>query len=113
MWRAWPIPSAKTVAQKPAGRPNPLSLLGHAWLLVSAAAAELNRPRASKSELPRKIAASATKIANIVLNRFDDCIRHLPTLDETGRHSVSQKMPKSDPEEFNSPRRRQPSTKFS
>lgn len=41
MWRAWPMPSAKIVAQKPAGSVRPLSLLGQPL----SAAAELARYR--------------------------------------------------------------------
>src|SRR6266404_6140816 len=72
MWRACPMSSAKTVAQKPAGNFNPLSSLEHAWLLASAAG--LDWFCVGANELPMHIAASATRADNRVLNGLDNCI---------------------------------------
>jgi hypothetical protein len=68
------MPSANTVAQKPAGNVNPLSSFGHDWLLGSAAG--LDRFPAGANEPLTHIAASATDAVNRVWNRLDICMGH-------------------------------------
>jgi hypothetical protein len=66
--------SAKTVAQKPAGNVNPLSSLGHAWLLVSAPGVELLWSDAN--ELPTHNAPSVAMAGNRVLPNPDNRMEH-------------------------------------
>jgi hypothetical protein len=66
------MPSAKTVAQKPAGSFNPLSSFGHAWLVAPTAA--LDWFWADSRELPRYNAASATTAGSSFLHKCANCI---------------------------------------
>jgi hypothetical protein len=58
------------VAQKPAGNFNPLSSLGHSWLLVSAP----GRPDAN--ELPTHNALSAAMAGSKVLSKLENRMDH-------------------------------------
>src|SRR5579862_5245038 len=64
MWRAWPTPSAKTVAQKPAGSFRPLSPLGQVWLTDREPALDCPTPlfSARKRETLTPTAASAITV---------------------------------------------------
>jgi hypothetical protein len=58
------------VAQKPAGNFNPLSSLGHSWLLVSAP----GRPDAN--ELPTQNALNTVMAGSKVLNKLENRTDH-------------------------------------
>jgi|SRR5215472_5122470 len=75
------MPSANTVAQKPAGSVNPLSSFGHAWF---SAAAGLDRLFAGASELTMHTATSTTRANNKVLNGLDNGM-------EPSRESATEK----------------------
>src|SRR5713101_8291628 len=66
------MPSAKTVAQKPAGNCNPLSSFRHACVLPSAAG--LDWFRADTNRLPPYSAVTATRADSRALNALDGCI---------------------------------------
>src|ERR1700720_4007060 len=81
MWRACPIPSAKTVAQNPGGSFNPLSSFAHPWLAPSPAG--LVWLSQGAQELPVHIAAIATtpdsrmaEPGTTLLEGSDNCIEH-------------------------------------
>src|SRR5215470_8771332 len=67
------MPSAKIVAQKPAGSVNPLSSLGQAWLV--ACAARFDGLWAWTSEITTPVATSTTTADNKVLNDLDDAMK--------------------------------------
>jgi hypothetical protein len=64
------MPSAKMVAQKPAGKAKPLSPLGHPC--PSAASAGLKRCAACVHELPAHKAAAATMMSESVLYEVEN-----------------------------------------
>src|ERR1700740_615602 len=83
MWRAWPMPSAKIVAQKPAGNAKPLSSFGQASLFATATGwAGL---RAWTSEMSTPMATNTTMRDSKVLDELDSAMTPPRAADERVR----------------------------
>src|SRR5580698_558090 len=72
------MPSANTVAQKPAGNFNPLSSLGHALLVVAASA--LTWLCANTNGHPTQKKVPPTTVVRTALNKLDNRIKRSPQI---------------------------------